>query len=407
MVFRECSIGGAVYHGDPEEDEDLGVKKVDDPNGEQDMSRDSSFGSTSAATPPVNPDNINPPTIVKLSSGVFRHFSDQQLKQDLARAVNAEPGSENEAQARALNGFFSVLALCHTVLTAVDPETGIIEYKAQSPDEAALVQAAADVGFVFRGREREILMLQTPFSKEIERYELLDILEFTSVRKRMSIIVRKLDGHDSRLFLLTKGADSVIFERLKSGGDELKRTTERHLDDFANAGLRTLTLAYKVIPGTYSLFIPLIYSSLLHSEDEYENWSERYHEASTALEDRTKKVEDVSDEMERDLRLLGATAIEDRLQDGVPETIADLKLAGIKIWVATGDKLETAIGMHSFSVLPISTDLFSVTQPLATVRISSQTTQISSSFVVGMLDLRFTARWPQLSRSSSRRIAMF
>lgn len=350
MLFRECSIGGAVYHGDPEEDEDLDVKKLNDPNGEQN-SRDSSFGSASATNPPVNPDNISPPVAIKLSSGVLRHFSDQQLKQDLARAVNAEPGSENEAQARALNGFFSVLALCHTVLTAVDPETGVIEYKAQSPDEAALVQAAADVGFVFRGRDREILMLQTPFSKEIERYELLDILEFTSARKRMSIIVRKLDEHDSRLFLLMKGADSVIFERLKSGGDELKRMTERHLDDFANAGLRTLTLAYKVIPGTYIFFIPLVYSSLLHLEDEYESWSERYHEASTALEDRSKKVDEVSDEIERDLRLLGATAIEDRLQDGVPETIADLKLAGIKIWVATGDKLETAIGIIHSSCL--------------------------------------------------------
>jgi len=266
MVFRECSIGGAVYHGDPEEDEDLDVKKrttVDEANG---ASRDSSFGSTSngsppAASPSIDPDAIHPPAVVKLSSGVLRHFSDQQLSQDLARAVHAEPGSENEAQARALNGFFSVLALCHTVLTAVDRETGVIEFKAQSPDEAALVQAAADVGFVFRGRDREILLLQTPFSKEIERYELLDILEFTSARKRMSIIVRKLNGDDSRLFLLSKGADSVIFERLKSGGDELKRTTERHLDDFANAGLRTLTLAYKVIPGTYNSFQLLVYSS--------------------------------------------------------------------------------------------------------------------------------------------------
>jgi phospholipid-translocating ATPase len=86
----------------------------------------------------------------------------------------------------------------------------------------------------------------------------------------------------------------------------------------------------------------------LRSEDEYEAWSERYHDASIALEDREKRIEDVSDEIERDLRLLGATAIEDRLQDGVPETIADLKLAGIKVWVATGDKLETAIGIHSF-----------------------------------------------------------
>lgn len=267
MVFRKCSIGGAVYHGDPEEDEDIDIKKpaaVEDATGEQNVSRDSSFGSTSAASPTINPNNISP-AAVKLSSGVLRHFTDQQLSQDLARAVNAEPGSENEAQARALNGFFSVLALCHTVLTAVDPETGVIEYKAQSPDEAALVQAAADVGFVFRGRDRETLMLQTPFSKEVERYELLDILEFTSARKRMSIIVRKLDEHDSRLFLLSKGADSVIFERLKSGGDELKRTTERHLDDFANVGLRTLTLAYKVIPGMYNLPIALIYSLLFPS----------------------------------------------------------------------------------------------------------------------------------------------
>ncbi|KAF8447755.1 hypothetical protein L210DRAFT_940528 [Boletus edulis BED1] len=323
MVFRECSIGGALYHGDPEEDEVLDIKKpTSDANG---VSRGSSLGSTSNGQSSTASPTMDRSPTVKLSRGVLKHFSDQQLRQDLAQAVHAEPGSKNEAQARALNGFFSVLALCHTVLTAVDPETGVIEYKAQSPDEAALVQAAADVGFIFRGRDREILLLQTPFSTEIERFELLDILEFTSARKRMSIIVRKLNGDDSRLFLLAKGADSVIFERLKSGGDELKKTTERHLDDFANAALRTLTLAYKVIP-----------------EDEYQRWSERYHEASTALEDREKKVEDVSDEMERDLRLLGATAIEDRLQDDVPETIADLKLAGIKVWVATGDKLETA-----------------------------------------------------------------
>ncbi|KAF9227701.1 phospholipid-translocating P-type ATPase [Gyrodon lividus] len=330
MVFRECSIGGSVYHGDPE-NEDFHDKKLTE--------GDSSFASTSNGPAPNASPTAVPNAIdaagVKLSSGVLKHFTDQQLTQDLTRAIDAEPGSENEAHARALNGFFSVLALCHTVLTAVDPETGAIEYKAQSPDEAALVQAAADVGFIFRGRDKELLMLQTPFSKEVERYELLNILEFTSVRKRMSIIVRKLDEEDPRLFLLTKGADNVIFERLKLGGDELKRTTEEHLDDFANAGLRTLTLAYKVIP-----------------EDEYEAWSERYHEATTALDDREKKVEDVCGEMEGDLRLLGATAIEDRLQDGVPETIADLKLAGIKIWVATGDKLETAIAIgHSTNLI--------------------------------------------------------
>ena len=82
----------------------------------------------------------------------------------------------------------------------------------------------------------------------------------------------------------------------------------------------------------------------LHTEDEYEAWAERYRVASASLDEREEKVEAVSDEIEQGLRLLGATAIEDRLQDGVPETIADLKEADIKIWVLTGDKLETAIG---------------------------------------------------------------
>jgi phospholipid-translocating ATPase len=87
---------------------------------------------------------------------------------------------------------------------------------------------------------------------------------------------------------------------------------------------------------------------MFYTEAEYASWSERYHEATVSMDDRAEKIEAVSDELEQDLRLLGATAIEDKLQDGVPEAIADLKRAGIKIWVATGDKLETAIGgQHS------------------------------------------------------------
>lgn len=175
-------------------------------------------------------------------------FHDQELLNDVESAVHAEPGQESWA--RSLNGFFTVLSLCHTVLTTVDSETGTLQYKAQSPDEEALVEAAAAVGYVFRGRDRDVLHLQTPFSDELERYQLVNILDFTSARKRMSVIVKKLDDPDDRLFLLSKGADNVIYERLKPGGEELKQTTEEHLDSFANEGLRTLTLAYKVIPRT-------------------------------------------------------------------------------------------------------------------------------------------------------------
>jgi phospholipid-translocating ATPase len=93
-------------------------------------------------------------------------------------------------------------------------------------------------------------------------------------------------------------------------------------------GLRTLCLAYKVLDA-----------------DEYERWAAEYHEASVSLEDREKKIEAVSESIEQGLTLLGSTAIEDKLQDGVPETISDLKRAGIKVWVATGDKLETAVAI--------------------------------------------------------------
>lgn len=87
----------------------------------------------------------------------------------------------------------------------------------------------------------------------------------------------------------------------------------------------------------------------VYTDDEYEAWAVKYHEATTTLDNREESISAVSEEIEKELVLLGATAIEDRLQDGVPETIADLKEAGIKVWVATGDKLETAIGAFHFN----------------------------------------------------------
>ncbi|KAK7038221.1 phospholipid-transporting ATPase [Favolaschia claudopus] len=358
MVFRECSIGGKVYSGDPIQEEDppaspptsdrIPSSPAPPPAGPRNSAGDSSTAVDSNAT-----GNTAASIHSDTRTASQPRFVDATLTADIASAVNATSSSAsapNHGHARSLHGFFTVLALCHTVLVATDSDGNITSYKAQSPDEAALVQAAADVGYVFRGREREVLMLQTPFCKPgtVERYELLNILEFTSARKRMSVIVRKLgdkvdggvdvEGRDAgtgQLLLLTKGADNVIFERLKKGADELKTQTEDHLGEFAGHGLRTLTLAYKVL-----------------QEDEYTSWNERYHDATVAIDDRDDIIEKVSDEIEHELRLLGATAIEDRLQDGVPETIADLKRAGIKVWVATGDKLETAIAIgHSTNLI--------------------------------------------------------
>ncbi|KAF8507334.1 phospholipid-translocating ATPase [Hysterangium stoloniferum] len=325
MVFRACSVAGRLYKGDPERSTDTVEEKplVQEKPATNIPSTSSNPSDSSQTTP-----DVLSVSKVELAEHVLAHFHDSSLEADIQRSAESDA---DQAFSRSLNGFFSVLALCHTVLATVDPVTHAVEYKAQSPDEAALVQAAADVGYVFRGKDREIMKLQTPFTDGVEEYELLNVLDFTSARKRMSIVVRKLGDEDGqhRVFLLSKGADNVIFERLrKDESQEFKTTTQRDLDEFASDGLRTLCLAYKVIPDSI-----------------YEEWATRYHNATIALHHREELVDEVSAELEQDLRLLGATAIEDKLQDGVPDTIADLKRAGIKVWVLTGDKLETAIAI--------------------------------------------------------------
>ncbi|XP_063696555.1 phospholipid-transporting ATPase IA isoform X8 [Culicoides brevitarsis] len=218
--------------------------------------------------------------------------------------------------------FLTLLAVCHTVIPE-KMEDGTIVYHAASPDERALVYGAQKFGYIFETR--------TPHHVEVdalgvtEKYEILNVLEFTSTRKRMSVITRNSKGE---IKLYCKGADTVIFERLASNGQSFKELTLRHLEEFATEGLRTLCCAVSIIPP-----------------DVYEDWKHTYHKASTSLVGRERKVEDAADLIETNLTLLGATAIEDKLQEGVPETIASLIKANISIWVLTGDKQETAINI--------------------------------------------------------------
>nr|XP_023857139.1 LOW QUALITY PROTEIN: phospholipid-transporting ATPase ID-like [Salvelinus alpinus] len=218
-----------------------------------------------------------------------------------------------------VQSFFRLLALCHTVM-AEEKIEGELLYQAQSPDEGALVTAARNFGFVFRSRTPESVTIVE--MGEQHSYELLAILDFNNVRKRMSVIVRSPEG---KLCLYCKGADTMVYERLNQSCAKLMDVTTEHLNEFAGEGLRTLALAYKDL-----------------DEEYFSSWKQRHHEASTALEDREDKLDLLYEEIERDLMLLGATAIEDKLQDGVPQTIEQLAKADIKIWVLTGDKQETA-----------------------------------------------------------------
>lgn len=214
--------------------------------------------------------------------------------------------------------FFKLLSLCHTVMVEKTDDCELI-YQAASPDEGALVTAARNFGFVFLTRTQSTITI-SELEKEAT-YEVLAILDFNSDRKRMSIIVREPNGN---IRLYCKGADTVIYERLHPN-NPIKEETQEALDVFANETLRTLCLSYKDI-----------------SEEEFEKWSKRYMAASVAMVNRDEALDKVYEEIETNLVLLGATAIEDKLQDGVPYTISKLAKADIKIWVLTGDKKETA-----------------------------------------------------------------
>uniref|UniRef100_A0AAR2LLV8 Phospholipid-transporting ATPase n=1 Tax=Pygocentrus nattereri TaxID=42514 RepID=A0AAR2LLV8_PYGNA len=222
----------------------------------------------------------------------------------------------------AVHEFFRVLSLCHTVMSEEKSE-GELVYKAQSPDEGALVTAARNFGFVFRSRTPSTITTQE-LGKAVT-YTLLAILDFNNIRKRMSVIVRTPEG---RIRLYCKGADTVLFERLHSCSHDVMNITSDHLNEYAGDGLRTLALAYRDL-----------------SEEQWAEWAERYRGADKAIDCREDRLAAAYEEIEQDLMLLGATAIEDKLQEGVAETIAILSLANIKIWVLTGDKQETAVNI--------------------------------------------------------------
>uniref|UniRef100_A0A8D2ME71 Phospholipid-transporting ATPase n=1 Tax=Zonotrichia albicollis TaxID=44394 RepID=A0A8D2ME71_ZONAL len=231
----------------------------------------------------------------------YDHYLIEQIK----------AGKEPEIQK-----FFFLLAICHTVMADTsDGECGQLHYQAASPDEGALVTAARNFGYVFLSRTQNTITIS---EMGVQRtYDVLAILDFNSDRKRMSVIVRESGGH---IRLYCKGADTVIYERLHPSNVK-REATEEALDVFANETLRTLCLCYRDI-----------------SQDEFEVWNKKFLEASLATSHRDEALDKVYEEIEKNLILLGATAIEDKLQDGVPETISRLSKADIKIWVLTGDK---------------------------------------------------------------------
>ena len=314
MEFKKCSINGIPY-GEAYTEAQAGMQRRQGVDIEAEAEK---------AHKQIAQDRVSMiADLRRLHPNPYLH--DDELTFVAPDFVHDLEGQSGKEQKSANEQFMLALALCHTVITERTPgDPPKIEFKAQSPDEAALVATARDCGFTVLGRSNDGIILNV--LGEEREYTVLNTLEFNSTRKRMSAIVRMPDG---RIILFCKGADSVIYSRLSKGEQqELRKSTAEHLEMFAREGLRTLCIAQKEI-----------------NEKEYQAWNQEHDLAAGAIVDREQKLEVVSDAIERDLTLLGGTAIEDRLQDGVPDTIALLADAGIKLWVLTGDKVETAINI--------------------------------------------------------------
>ncbi|QRW20918.1 phospholipid-translocating P-type ATPase [Rhizoctonia solani] len=306
MEFMRCSIAGVRYgEGITEAMKGAAKRRSSDTPALSDEEQDERLKSLK----------------VEMIAVLERAFKNRWFRRDKLTMISPQMAkdltSPNTPQRQSIIEFFRALAVCHTVLPDLPDDSERmggemrLDYKAESPDEAALVAGARDAGFPFLARSSTAVDIEV--MGQAERYVPLKVLEFNSTRKRMSVIVRDPQG---RLVLYCKGADSVIYERLAGGQDVLRERTREDMEAFANGGLRTLCIAYRFL-----------------TEEEYLTWSVKYDAAAAATTDRDEAIDKANELIEHDLLILGATALEDKLQEGVPDAIEQLHR----------DKLQTAI----------------------------------------------------------------
>ena len=524
MRFRKMSIAGTAWLHDPDVQEEAIKEATKEATQKLTLQKRHSKGkkpirrkisiSTSgeaSAAPGTSPNSCGSPVIRNSSTrsrwkpSARGHTSQYELgTAQLLQYINCRPYT---LFARKVRFFLLSMALCHTCFPE-KKRNGEIEYQSASPDEQALVRAAQDLGYVMIDRQNSTITVKTlphDHSDEptFETYQILDVIEFSSSRKRMSIIVRM---PDHRICVFCKGADSTLIRLLRlsklaiatavqiqqrvsirqslEAQEALRRASEaksrkdsltrksmsihrpslggitrpsmnakrlqpirdevddwlkdretdvdiiagdncsvyysprpsthyapaqrlasldgrpsfqgdnvdelveetlviddaamlercfQHINDFATEGLRTLLYAYRYM-----------------EEDEYDSWKKTYLDASTSLVNRHEMIEKAGAEVEKDLELAGATAIEDKLQNGVPEAIEKLRRAKIKLWMLTGDKRETAINIgHSCrlikdysSITILDHETGEVSQRIAAATIDISNGHVAHSVVV-------------------------
>ena len=216
--------------------------------------------------------------------------------------------------------YWKALSMAHEC--TIEEKNG--NYTGLSPDDIELLRAAKEQGFEYVKGETSTRRY-VKIKNDVRDFEILKLNEFTSERRRMSIIIKDKDT----IKLYSKGADTEILKRLsKRANEKYINQSKKYIDYFSQFGYRTLLVGMKIIE-------PAV----------YEEWNVRYRAAALDFKHKKENLEELQNEIEENLHLIGATIVEDKLQDQVPETIRDLRLAGIKIWMLTGDKFSTALNI--------------------------------------------------------------
>ena len=237
-----------------------------------------------------------------------------------------------------IHEFWIALALTNECIVKYEKDD--IKYMGTSPDDLELVKAAMNQGYKLIETSKDTKILKIGEKKY--SFEILKVLGFSSERKRMSIIVKDKNG----IKLYIKGADCEISKRLSKSSkkNENYKTISNGLIDFSKKGLRTLMVAFRRI-----------------NNEDYNSWVNKLHEDELNIENKHKLIDKLYDIIENNLTLIGGTVVEDKLQDNVPETIKELRAAGIKVWVLTGDKLDTAKNIgYSCNLLSEEQKLFTL-----------------------------------------------
>ena len=270
---------------------------------------------------------------------------------------------QNSDKKNLINEFLLCLSLCHTVLidNKKKKEKNQLEYQCSSPDEKALVYFARSQNYILKNKSLDDKITLEIFGKE-KVFELLNTLEYSSERKRMSVIVKT---PENKYMVYTKGADSMI-ELLLCNEDkhsELLNKTREYLKLFSIHGLRTLMIAYKEI-----------------SEENYKHWSDRYLETKKNVNHTEEDLNKLYDEMETNFKLIGSTAIEDELQDNVDVIIDDIMRTGMRVWMLTGDKLDTAKN------IAISCKLFKENMKIMEIKEHSTSQELKNELTIKLND---------------------